>query len=231
MTEISPEARMAVAAGFAYAGQVGKGWEDRLAEGVAKAAAAMRGPAAESAQEVLDSDVFKAVYRGYVLEESSTRLIVSLESETTSKSEREDDGLERIRTERTDTRAGKRMKDRLDRLPEGAVLLVFKLVEQMSGRGMKDKVRVLKHFEVLSIRESASSVPPSAPPTAAGAGPVPAPAAQSDIGLRLSRLSGAKAAEVSRRARAAGISKTDIVNGKADAEPLHRIIDEVEGWE
>lgn len=227
--EITPEARIAVAAAFAYAGSPSKGWNERLAEGTLRAAAAMNGRMAQTAQDVLDCDVFKAVYRGYTLEETSTRLKVTLESETTAKSEQETDGTEMIRTERTDNQMGRLMKRRLDELSPGATILVFKLVEHMDGRGIKDKVRVLKHFEVLSTHDSRSSAPaPSvgAPVEAAGASPPVAPAAQSQTAARLAGLTGRQAAAVAKSARSSGVS----LDGN-DAR-LDLIIDDiVNGWQ
>lgn len=232
--EITPQARIAVAAAFAYAGTPSKGWNERLAEGTLRAAAAMNGRMAQVAQDVLDCDVFKAVYRGYTLEETSTRLKVTLESETTAKSEQESDGTEMIRTERTDNQMGKLMKRRLDELAPGSTILVFKLVEHMEGRGIKDKVRVLKHFEVLSTtsQDSRSSVttPASgmAPVIAAGASPPGAPAAPSPnrIAERLAGLTGRQAAAVAKSARAAGVP----LDG-SDARLGNIIDDIVEGWQ
>lgn len=215
---------MAVAAAFAYAGETNKGWEERFSKGVLVAAGQMNGQAAKMAQDVLECAVFKAVYRGYELEESSTRLIVSLESETSAKADQDSDGLERIRTERTDNRWGKMMKAELDRLPEGSTILAFKLIEHMDGRGMKDKVRVLKHFQVLARPESRSgaSTPTGDPAKAAGADRPSAPAAPSDLGVRMSALSGLKAVEFARRCKTAGVRpgspESEVVLDELDAE-------------
>lgn len=225
--EITSEARIAVGAAFAYAGQPGPRWNERLAEGVLRAAAAMNGRLAQTAQDVLDCAVFKAEYQGYTLEQTSTRLLVVLKSETTSKTDAEEDGSEQIRTERTDNQMGRMMKRRLDDLPIGSMILAFKLIEHMEGRGTKDKVRVLKHFEVLSTPDSRSSAPtPSAPVNAAGADRPSAPAAPpSPVLERLAGLTGKQAAEVARRSRKAGVP-LDGSNSKG----LNDIIDEVQGW-
>lgn len=173
--EISLEARLAVSAGFAYAaGKSGAAWAAAMDEGVRLAASAMNGRYARLAQSVLDSSVFKGEYRGYTLEESSTRLIVEIFTGETNERSKRTDGIEEIRTDRTDTYAGKLMQKRLDALPEGATILAFKSLQQMSGSS--DKVRILAHFEILATGTAPSSAPEALPPplTRQAAAPKPA---------------------------------------------------------
>lgn len=175
--EISPEARMAVAAAFAYAGPMGQyegQWRTKFEEGLMRAAAAMNGKPAWDAQAVIEGDVFSGAYQGYDYEESSTRCIVKISSGTGRSKDKDNDGLERIRTDRTDRAFGERMRKRLDDVPLGSKILVWKVLEKMSTGD--EKVRVMKHFEVLQLnRDSASKqagAPPAAPPdTEAGAPP------------------------------------------------------------
>lgn len=244
---------MAVSAAFAFAGPMKGGsdealWRTRLQDGVLRASAAMNGRLAQIAQDVLDCDVFKAVYRSYVLEETSMRLIVTLESETANKADQDADGLETIRTERTDNALGRAMQRRLDALPEGSTILAFKLIEHMEGRGTKDKVRILKHFEVLNVpsKDSTSSGnPPPAPSRAPAGNATPAGATATEgpstsvaenadpfdkvsIGSRMAALPGPKAAMVARRARAAGVANFIQPANDDETATVMKIIDEVE---
>lgn len=241
--EISPEARLAVVAGFAYAGPINRfanegEWRQKMNQGAVVAAAAMNGKAARLAQEVLDADVIKGDYRGYTLEESSTRLIVEIYTGTTSRFAKRDDGVDELRTDRTDTQMGKAMQRRLDGLPVGATILAFKYNEQMSGQ--ETKVRIIKHFEVLNInKDSASSSapasapapevgPPSNPPEPAGAPPAqvaPAGKNDGDLVIRIAALSGPVAAKLARAARAEGIE--NIVAAKW-ATRVEQLLDELE---
>lgn len=146
--EISLEARLAVSAGFAYAaGTSGKKWAAKMDEGVRLAASAMNGKYARLAQSILDAAVFKGEYRGYRLEESSTRLIVEIYTGTVSERSKRKDGVDEIRTDRTDSFTGQLMKERLDALEVGTPILAFKVMEPM--KDSSDKVRILGHFEVL----------------------------------------------------------------------------------
>lgn len=223
--EITPEARIAVAAAFAAEPD---GTPAQIAGAALRAAGLMNGRIAQAAQDVLDCDVFKADYLGYTLEESSTRLKVRLRSETTAKADAGDDGTEEIRTERTDNMFGQLMRDRLDGLRPGSTILVFKLIEHMDGRGMKDKVRIMKHFEIL--KHAGAGAPLGAPPPATGAGTArPAPVASPTIRERLDQLSREDRVEIGKRARAEGI--TDAATTDPDQiTRLHEIIDTVEGW-
>jgi hypothetical protein len=171
--EISLQAQMAVVAGYAYAGQVGGAgegrWRSRFQEGMIRAAAAMNGFPAQEAQAVIDAQVFAGEYGGYDLEESSTRLLVKVKSDTGRDKGKDADGFERIRTDRTDGAFGRSMKERLDNIPVGSRIVVWKVLERMKNSEDDAKVRVLKHFEVLQLnKDSASKGPPSSPPPGTG---------------------------------------------------------------
>lgn len=178
--EISPQAQMAVAAAFGFAGPVGSspgGWRVRFQEGLMRAAAAMNGHPAQEAQSMIDADVFAGEYGGYDLEETSTRLLVKIKSDTGRDKGKDADGYERIRTDRTDSAFGKRMKERLDDVPVGSRIVIWKVLERMKNSEDDAKVRVLKHFEVLQINKDSTSRPsPSGSPSGTGGGAVRPPA-------------------------------------------------------
>lgn len=100
------------------------------------------------ASQMLDAQVFVATYRGYEVEKSSTRCLVQLETRPT---ERRPDGIEPIRSHRTDNPQGQSMQRRLDRLHDGDEILVWKAMESTSS---DMKVRILAHFEKLPGRKN-----------------------------------------------------------------------------
>jgi hypothetical protein len=171
-----------VVAGYAYAGQVGGAgdfrWKTRFQEGMVRAAAAMNGFPAQEAQAVIDAQVFAGEYGGYDLEESSTRLLVKIKSDTGRDKGKDADGYERIRTDRTDGAFGKRMQLRLDNVPVGSRIVVWKVLERMSKSEDDAKVRILKHFEVIQLNKDSTSrgpLPASPSGTGGGASPPVAP--------------------------------------------------------
>jgi hypothetical protein len=167
--EISLQAQMAVVAGFAFAGPgTTYGWRDRFQEGMIRAAAAMNGFPAQEAQAVIDAQVFAGEYGGYELEASSTRLLVKVKSDTGRDKGKDADGYERIRTDRTDGAFGKRIQQRLDDVPVGSRIVVWKVLEKMKNSEDDQKVRVLKHFEVIQLNKDSASrgpLPASSPGT------------------------------------------------------------------
>jgi hypothetical protein len=144
--------RQVLAAAIAAAGPKGNNdaaWKAKVNEAIPHVVS-MLNPGSRQfriARQVMDAVVFTATYRGYTLEESSKRCVVTLE---TRPSKRYPDGLEPIRTHRTDTTQGKSMRHRLDDLEDGDHLLVWKAME--SNDGGDEKYRVLAHFEKLPHR-------------------------------------------------------------------------------
>jgi hypothetical protein len=187
--EISLQAQMAVVAGFAYAGpDMGKEWtwRARFQQGMVRAAAAMNGFPAQEAQAVIDAQVFAGEYGGYDLEESSTRLLVKVRSDTGRDRGKDADGYERIRTDRTDGAFGKTMKARLDDVPIGSRIVVWKVLEKMKNSDDDQKVRVLKHFEVIQLNKDSTSrgpLPASPSGTGGGASPPVAPPPTTSVPL------------------------------------------------
>lgn len=97
----------------------------------------------KDAQAVLEAVIFDAEYIGYKVEATSKRCLVQLK---TRPSKNYPDGIEPIRTNRTDNASGKEMQRRLDELSEGDSLLVWKAIEASDDGN--EKYRVLVHFEV-----------------------------------------------------------------------------------
>lgn len=88
---------------------------------------------------------FVANIVGGRLEKTSKRIVVELESKP---SKSNPDGIEKIRTERTDTPAGQAMKNKLKSLV-GHRVLVYKHLEQNTRDGQTEKYRTLIHVEDL----------------------------------------------------------------------------------
>jgi hypothetical protein len=122
-------------------------WQWKVAMMIPEVAAMME-PTSKMTERALlcmDAQYIAAEYLGSTYEESSTRLIVSL------KSDRNED-VETIRTERTDTEAGKAMRAKLDKLAHGTRILVRKVMEPMHNQKGRS-VRVMMHFETLPPRK------------------------------------------------------------------------------
>lgn len=111
------------------------------------------------ATEVLGAAVFTAEYVRHEVEESSTRCVVWLNSGRPSRNY--PDGIEPIRSHRTDNAQGRSMKERLDQLSTGDQLVVWKALEEAG----ENKVRVLVHLETRPKREVSVSGLPSFPDT------------------------------------------------------------------
>ncbi len=102
-----------------------------------------RSRAARRVQSIRNSKVFTATIVGGKLEASSTRGIVNLRTKPTAQ---HPDGLEQVRTERTDTPDGMAMWSRLKALKGHRVVLFVEVQEYNGGQG---KVRVVQHVEDL----------------------------------------------------------------------------------
>lgn len=168
-----------IAAAVAAAGprpQNDGAWKGKINANIPAIAAMMEEQSRQwrSAVEVLDAQVFTAIYRGHELEASSTRNVVTLE---TSVSKSYPDGLEPIRTHRTDNAAGKRMAAALEQLTPGDEIVVWKAMET-SATDPNLKVRILVHFET---RPKFTSAGASAAPAQRGPAPeVPIPPGPDD---------------------------------------------------
>jgi hypothetical protein len=124
-------------------------WKANIAVLIPEIAALME-PTSRMLQRALlcmDAQYIAATYEGFTYEESSTRLVVSLKSDR-------NDEVETIRTERTDTMAGKAMQAKLERLEKGRRILARKVMEPMHNQPGRS-VRILMHFEVLPDRKDA----------------------------------------------------------------------------
>lgn len=174
MDDPSPErlrdARLVLAGAIAAAGkrESSVAWKGRVNSLIAEVAAMFgdRSSQMRRALAVLDAAVFTAVLVGIEFEESSKRIVVKLEHPVDKD---HPDGVQAIRTERTDSQPGKMMQERLAQIGPGTTLLCWKVLEKMAdGR----KVAVLYHVETLpdrrgtgqqSAREVERPVSPAAP--------------------------------------------------------------------
>jgi hypothetical protein len=213
MSEKDPIARMVVCAAASAAGPMGDNdavWQAKVADIIPQIASMIRdegAPAMKRALEVLDAEMFTSEYRGYDYEESSTRCLVHLWNVDHDKPERD------LRTPRTNTRAGKVMRERLDRLDKGSRIMVYKALE--STNDPEKKVRVLVNFDKLrqfTPRDGGGPSTPSRPPVldggdppAASSAPDAAPAG-GPIADALNNLTAKQLAYVARTARAEGIA-------------------------
>jgi hypothetical protein len=224
---------MIIAAAVAAAGPRGSNdaaWKAKINEAIPHIASMISDGSRQTkiAQEVLDASVFVAEYVRHELEASSTRCVVWLNSGRPSRNY--PDGIEPIRSHRTDNAQGRAMKERLEQLKPGDEVVVWKALEEAG----ENKVRVLVHLETRAKREVSVSGSPSLPDT--GRSP--------SEGLLLSDSDGERKSNVApvitrfealptkvkvavaKRARAVGIN---VAEPEGDtAEKLAKIIDEEE---
>lgn len=178
----------------------------------------------EQAEMMLHAKVFPAIYLGYEIEESSTRCLVQIQ---TQPSKRYPDGIEPIRSHRTDDPRGIAMKARLDALKPGCRVLVWKYMDSIND---DTKVRLLVHVKWLGSPDR-----PAGPPSPqrdgggdAGAGPSPpAPPAPTDtertVVDAINDLDNRTKVAVMRRVAADGLHPDN-----PDHEPkIYQIIDEL----
>lgn len=186
------------------------------------------------AEEVLDASVFVATYIDHEIEESSTRAVVHIDTGKPTKNY--PDGIEPIRTHRTDNAQGRSMKARLDKLERGDEIVVWKALEAMGDGADAQKVRVLVHFETRPKRQERSqreSVPAGEQrgTDRAEERRAPEPARQpvdesNPVTDRFNKLPSKVKVEVVKRLRAEDISFPD--PGPEDVDRFIIIINEVE---
>ena len=168
-------AEMIVIGAIAAAGNMNSSvaWKSRINQLVPEVAAVL-GPRSfqmRRALMMLDAAVFSAPFVEAKLEESSTRMIVSLEHAVDKD---HPDGREHVRTERTDQPTGKRMAERLADVKAGQTLLCWKVLEEMrGGENAGRSVRILMHFETLPTRAPGGAGSKAPEPASGGAAPVP----------------------------------------------------------
>ena len=186
------------------------------------------------AEEVLNASVFVATYVGHEVEQSSTRVVVHIDTGKPTKNYPE--GIEPIRTHRTDNAQGRNMKRRLDTLDHGDEIVVWKALESVGDGSDAHKVRVLVHYETRPRRKD-SSAGPGEGSHAGGGGPAEqseshnsdssgAVAESTPFTERFDRLPGAVKVAVVRRFRAGNISFPE--PQPEDAGPFIAIIEEEE---
>ena len=121
-------------------------------------------PAARLIERVERSKTFTATIVGGKIETSSTRVVVKLK---TRPSERNPEGVEEARTERTDTPAGREMSQRLRAL-KGHRVAIWVEIEQIPGSDRR--VRVVRHVEDLGLDPEVARSNPHEPHPVAAAG-------------------------------------------------------------
>jgi hypothetical protein len=153
-----------VAAAIAAAGPRGSNeaaWKAKINDAIPHIASMMNPPRADGsggsrqwriAEEVMTAAVFTATYVDHHVEESSTRALVRIDTGRPTKNY--PDGIEPIRTHRTDNAQGRAMKARLDQLHPGDEMVIWKSIEA-SDDGT-EKYRVLVHFETRPKRQERS---------------------------------------------------------------------------
>jgi len=187
------------------------------------------------AEEVLNASVFVATYVGHEVEQSSTRVVVHIDTGKSTKNY--PDGIEPIRTHRTDNAQGRNMKRRLDTLQKGDEIVVWKALESVGDGSDAHKVRVLVHYETRPKRKDSSAGPGEGSHAGDGGGSVEqsetrnsdssgAVAESTPLTERFDRLSGPVKVAVVRRFRAGNISFPE--PDPADADRFIGIIEEEE---
>lgn len=102
------------------------------------------------AHQMLEAPVFVAKFVSFEVEQTSTRCLVQLDSGRPGRNY--PDGIEPIRSERTDNALGAAMKARLERLKPGDEIAVWKGMDELPSG---DKARVLLNFKFLRRADSA----------------------------------------------------------------------------
>lgn len=131
-----------------------------------------------TAVEVLEAHVFTGQYARHEVEESSTRVMLYVD--VGRPSDNFPDGIETIRSHRTDNAAGRDMLARIEQLEPGDELVCWRAMESIEGTNKS--VRTLVHLETRPKRTQTPSgghAPPSTareqqpPPLAAAPDPRP----------------------------------------------------------
>jgi hypothetical protein len=222
-----------IAAAVAAAGPRGSNdaaWKAKINEAIPHIASMIGDGSRQTkiANEVLNASVFVAQYVRHEVEASSTRCVVWMDSGRPSRNY--PDGIEPIRSHRTDNAQGKAMKERLDQLEPGDEIVVWKALEEAG----ENKVRVLVHFETRPKHKVSVSDSPSWSDT--GRSPSEGlllsdsdGGRESDVAPVLTRFEALPTktkVAVAKRARAVGINVAEPDDDTADK--LSKIIDEEE---
>jgi hypothetical protein len=230
-----------IAAAVAAAGPMGNNpgaWKGKVNNAIPAIAAMMHETTRQwkIAEEVLGASVFHATYVSHEIEDSSTRVVVLIDTGKATKNY--PTGIEPIRSHRTDNAQGRHMLERLNRLKPGQEIMVWKTMESMGEGVDANKVRVLVHFEPLPVKRTDSpgrGAAVTAAPTGEGrpvdtpvhaAGESGAPTSDDPGSRRFNELPGKVKAAVVKRLRAEGISFPD--PGPDDIDRFIIIINETE---
>ncbi len=165
MTATPDDIARVVAAACAAAGPVGSNpgaWKGKVNDLIPEIAAMMSDHSHQwkQAEAVLDADHVSCVYLSYELEDTSQRLIVGIMADNAQE-------METMRTPPMYTQAGKRMRERLDKVQRGDRMHIWKVVEATRKDPTK-KVRYIGHFEAYGPPKTADVNSPDvqrAPPS------------------------------------------------------------------
>lgn len=205
---------LVIAAAHAAAGKNAKNSE--VVELIPSIAAAMSDGSREwkTAAEVLGAAVFTATFVSFQVEESSTRCLVQLDTGRPSKNY--PDGIEPIRSHRTDGPQGRSMQKKLAALSKGDKVLVWKSMDEIADG---QKARLLSHIQWIgrgdtSGQQATHTVQPDdGPPVRRGPEQGPPPPSENgdtsdDVDFAVEQfdaLNGKDKAAVAKLAREAGI--------------------------
>ena len=140
------------AVGMAGTDDDGMSWPDRVAEAAVRITALLdeRSRPARAVEQIEQAKVFAATVEAIRREDSSTRAVVTLR---TKPSEHHPDGLEKVRTERTDQPRGLAMARRLQGLRGHRAMLWVEVEAVSAGRS----VRVVRWVEDLGVARTAET--------------------------------------------------------------------------
>ncbi|HXG72127.1 MAG TPA: hypothetical protein VNJ04_16070 [Gemmatimonadaceae bacterium] len=202
-----------VAAACSAAGPVGNNpgaWKGKVNDLIPEIAAMMSDHSHQwkQAEAILDADHVSCVYLSYELEETSQRLIVGIMADNAQE-------METMRTPPMYTPAGRRMRERLDKVQRGDRMHIWKVVEA-TRRDPTKKVRYIGHFEHFGPPKTADvnspdvqRAPPSQQSAAAGS-------AGADLVDALNSLS--TTAKLAVRAGAIGLGVANFLQPANDEE-------------
>lgn len=211
MTEHDDLIPLILSAAIASAGPRGNEgqWMSKINDAIPPIAAMMHDGSRQwgIAAQVLGAAVFVGTYVDHHVEESSTRVLVHIDTGKPTKNY--PDGIEPIRTHRTDGAQGRSMKERLDHLTAGDEIVVWKALE--ANDDGTEKYRVLVHFTVRPKRQDRPAQPAAPGPAPAAVGSDRTAGATSDnpVVERFQSLPGPIKVRVVKRLRDEGITFPD----------------------
>ncbi len=157
MTPTPDDIARVVAAACSAAGPVGNNpgaWKGKVNDLIPEIAAILSPHSHQwkQAESILDADHVSCIYLCYEPEETSQRLIVQIIADNAQE-------METMRTPPMYTQAGKRMRERLNKVQRGDRMHIWKVVEATRKDPTK-KVRYIGHFESYGPPKDADATSP-----------------------------------------------------------------------